>query len=212
MCKLDIIKIKQQLQLESQQIIQFEQIDSTNKFFKLYLKQNNLPKLKLCIAKTQTNGQGSFGKTWVSSNNKNLYLSYRMTIPKAQGDKLNSNLYKLPLLTAKAVKSAIEQSDFLKKNIPIQIKWPNDLLIYGKKIGGILIELIYKKNHTEAIIGIGLNIESPIHQNNIANNIVNKQITQPFTYLNQHSKCTQEINKTDLIIKIIININNICLN
>lgn len=96
----------------------------------------------------QTKGRGQYGNSWDILPNQNLALS----------------LVFQPLLNLNGVLSnyytAILVRDYIAKltDSEVQIKWPNDIILKGKKIGGILLEKI-KKNHEDFfIIGIGLNI------------------------------------------------------
>jgi BirA family transcriptional regulator, biotin operon repressor / biotin---[acetyl-CoA-carboxylase] ligase len=113
------------------------------------------------IARAQTAGKGRSGKTWHSpGTSDNLYLSMLLPIAKPI-----SELSGLSLTFGLAARRAIEsvpqlvQSDVHR----VALKWPNDLQIDGKKIGGILVEIA---SHTAAqtwvVAGIGVNIALPI--------------------------------------------------
>lgn len=103
------------------------------------------------IADGQTNGRGRRGNDWNSSNNGNLYTSYVCSINHAK----ISNIALLPQCVAIKICEAISQN----LNIIANVKWPNDIFINDKKVGGILLETII--NHDEnitCIIGVGMNI------------------------------------------------------
>jgi BirA family biotin operon repressor/biotin-[acetyl-CoA-carboxylase] ligase len=98
-------------------------------------------KLHVIIAFEQTGGRGTFGKQWMSPKNCGLYATFAYKIPN------HFQTSSLSHLSATAACMAIE-------NVHPQIKWPNDILIDGKKIGGVITEI-----HDSCIYaGIGLNI------------------------------------------------------
>ncbi len=121
-------------------IINLESVDSTNEF----LKRENLSPITVVTAKIQTQGKGRRGKRWISHSDKGLYISFLFPVP----EKI-PNIQIISISTATAVAKVLNEfkSEFL-------IKWPNDILIKGKKICGILPELTKEK----LIIGIGINL------------------------------------------------------
>lgn len=146
-----------------------EQLPSTN----TYLLKNSEHDYSLpvfCLAEQQTAGKGRRGRQWHSPFAQNIYCSCRLD--------LNcdvSQLSGLSLVVGLAVVKAIEKFDAQLKP---QLKWPNDILIDGKKCGGILIEVIARKNHTcSVVIGVGLNVN--MQQ-------ADDDIDQPWTTLQQH--------------------------
>jgi BirA family transcriptional regulator, biotin operon repressor / biotin---[acetyl-CoA-carboxylase] ligase len=155
--------------------IHFETIDSTNSYALRELK--NLPNHSVIIADVQTKGRGQFDRLWHSAEKENLYFSLVLK-PEIQPEKIPE----LALLTAEKIVSV------LKKYIPakkITIKLPNDILVEGKKICGILIETKIGKTVEGIIIGIGLNLNLPPE--------IAKKIDQPATGLKQET--TQSIQK-----------------
>ncbi|MGO9013932.1 MAG: biotin--[acetyl-CoA-carboxylase] ligase [Dissulfurispiraceae bacterium] len=102
------------------------------------------------IADSQTEGRGRRGRTWVSPAGKNLYLSIivRPGIPPKDASILT-------LMSAVACTSAIQSLS----SVPVSIKWPNDLMVADKKIGGILTEMKADADSIDyAVIGIGINL------------------------------------------------------
>jgi len=123
-------------------------IDSTNLFLQNY-REKTQEKVCLAIADYQTLGRGRQGRKWVSPIGQNLTFSlgYRFELP------LHS-LSTLSLRAGLAIRDAL-----LTKPFDIKLKWPNDLFLYEKKLGGILIQLFSEAHGiTTAIIGIGLNV------------------------------------------------------
>ncbi len=110
------------------------------------------------IAEEQTAGRGRFGRLWVSPAGKNLYLTLILRPDAAR-------LRALSMVVPLAVCRAVEAVTPLR---PV-IKWPNDVLVGGRKLAGVLIEgessgaeLLY------ALAGIGLNVNDPIDDPKIA--------------------------------------------
>ncbi|GAB4129732.1 MAG: biotin--[acetyl-CoA-carboxylase] ligase [Ignavibacteriales bacterium] len=126
-------------------------IDSTNK----YLMQNkeNMPSGTVLLAEEQTHGRGRKQRFWFSLPEQSLTFSILLKekIPVQKVSLLN-------LATAVAVAQAIENLFQLK----INLKWPNDVLINGKKVAGILLESSTKGEQLEKlVIGIGINVNQP---------------------------------------------------
>lgn len=130
-------------------VFSFDTIDSTNTYARALFEQGITGPL-LVIADEQTRGRGRFDRTWYSGKGKNLTFSllFQPQIP-------HSRLGILPLCIAECVAKAVESL----VNVSIETKWPNDLLIRGKKVCGILMESVLIGQKIEAIIiGIGLNV------------------------------------------------------
>jgi BirA family biotin operon repressor/biotin-[acetyl-CoA-carboxylase] ligase len=130
-------------------IYAFGSIDSTNNCAKAIAGCGGLEGT-IVIAEEQTSGKGRLGRTWVAKPNENLMFSIVLR-PQIPPDALNV----LPLLAAVGVAAAIEKSTGLK----VECKWPNDLLLNGRKFAGILIEGSVKQNTVEyVVVGIGINV------------------------------------------------------
>jgi len=99
------------------------------------------------IAGEQTRGRGRRQRTWLTPAG-NIALSII----------LYPNIKTLPYLIMIASLAAAQSIESVT-GIKTQIKWPNDILINGKKVGGILIENEVKANKVSSIIGIGINVD-----------------------------------------------------
>ncbi|NIO49021.1 MAG: biotin--[acetyl-CoA-carboxylase] ligase [Candidatus Aminicenantes bacterium] len=100
------------------------------------------------ISDEQTKGRGMKGRKWYSARKKGIYLSVILRPP-------HSNISLLPLAAGLAVADAIFDSVGLR----IKLRWPNDLIWGGKKLGGILCETGFSGDRINyAILGIGLNL------------------------------------------------------
>ncbi|MCE7792146.1 biotin--[Salipaludibacillus sp. CUR1] len=102
------------------------------------------------VADEQTGGKGRLGRVWDSEKGSGVWMSL---VLKPQIDFRKAP--QLTLLTAVAVTRAIESVS----GLPLSIKWPNDLLVNGKKLCGILTEMQADPDRVQSvIIGIGLNV------------------------------------------------------
>jgi BirA family biotin operon repressor/biotin-[acetyl-CoA-carboxylase] ligase len=106
------------------------------------------------LAEEQAKGRGRFGRAWVSPAGKNLYLTL---VIRPSVDRLRS----LSMVTPLAVALAVEDSTGLTP----RIKWPNDVLVNGRKLSGILIESEIAGESVEyALVGAGINVNLDIEQ------------------------------------------------
>jgi BirA family biotin operon repressor/biotin-[acetyl-CoA-carboxylase] ligase len=111
-------------------IFAFDTIDSTNSCAKA-VAGCGAEEGTVVIADHQTNGRGRHGRVWQSTPNENLMFSIVLR-PNLPAEGLNL----LPLYVAVAISDAIQSLAGLRP----ECKWPNDLLMNGKKVAGILIE------------------------------------------------------------------------
>ncbi len=114
------------------------------------LGQAGQPEGILVCSEKQTQGKGRLGRSWISKKYKGLYFSLLL-----RPNLLPCKISCITLLSAVAVLKAIKK----EINIPLSIKWPNDILLEGKKIAGILTEVNAEQDRTHfVIVGIGINI------------------------------------------------------
>ena len=104
-----------------------EEVDSTNTWAKANL--DKFGPVGAVYTTSQTAGRGRRGHTWINASGQALYYTVVLKTELAQPESL-------PLFASMAVADALEQ----RYGIRCQIKWPNDLLLNGKKIVGILCE------------------------------------------------------------------------
>lgn len=106
----------------------------------------------LVLAESQTKGRGRMGREWFSPKYKGIYASFILR-PKI----LPNSTPILTLLTAVSACEAIKEA----AGAEAKIKWPNDIIIHNKKLGGILTELNAEMDVTRfVVIGIGLNVNN----------------------------------------------------
>jgi len=125
-------------------------IESTNQYA-WDLIEKNIQDTTIVITKNQTNGKGQRGNKWFSLLNKSLTFSIIIKENKKY-DEL------LPLKTGIAVIEGIKKNT----NIDCTLKWPNDIMINQKKLGGILIE----KKKGNIVIGVGINVNEDLEDIN----------------------------------------------
>ena len=102
----------------------------------------------LVLAGEQTAGRGRMGRSWVSPPGVNLYLTIILRPPLEQ-------LRHLSVIAPLAVCQAIEETTGL---FP-RVRWPNDVIIDGKKVSGVLVESeLVENNVLFALVGIGVNV------------------------------------------------------
>ncbi len=142
-------------------------LDSTNQY--LLRQPSEKPGAQVCLAESQTAGRGRRGKQWISPPCCNLYLSVRQSVP-VPASGLNGLSLGAGLMVIEALTSLLPPGTGLK--------WPNDLYVHNRKLGGILVEIPRAtRNACDVIVGIGLNVLMPDETANI---------DQPWTSLNQH--------------------------
>jgi len=132
-------------------LIELDVVDSTNNYTANLLLKTKLVDRSVIMAHFQTSGRGQRGEVWESEPGKNLLFSLVL-----KADCLDTeNYFLLSKIVAISLNEVIED---LSGKIGF-IKWPNDIYMEGKKIGGILIENQWKGKYIDnAIIGVGLNI------------------------------------------------------
>ena len=131
----------------------FAEIDSTNAYARR-LAEQGATEGEVIIAEAQTRGRGRLGRSWVSPPFVNLYFSVilRPQLPPAHAPQLT-------LMAAVALADTI--ASFIVT--PPTIKWPNDILVGGKKLAGILTESYCDSARIEfVILGIGVNLNYPV--------------------------------------------------
>ncbi len=129
--------------------IVLDTVESTNSYCKALALQG-APDGTVVLAEQQSAGRGRLGRSFQSKGGLGVYLSVLWRIPLPLQD-----LMALPALGAVAACRAVERVCGL---LP-QIKWPNDLVCRGQKLGGILTELVSDGSGGMAVImGIGINV------------------------------------------------------
>ena len=132
-------------------LIKLDAIDSTNDFLKALSAQDELDNFTVVTAENQTKGKGQMGARWESEAGKNLIMS--ILVKEFLYD--NLQVFNLNIIVSLAVMQTLNSL-----HIPdLSIKWPNDIMSYNKKLGGILIENTIKSDsRIVSVVGLGLNV------------------------------------------------------
>ncbi|QEH67619.1 biotin--[acetyl-CoA-carboxylase] ligase [Cellulosilyticum sp. WCF-2] len=148
---LDIQKVKAMTTEKwfNKQLFYLAEVTSTNDWIK---KQGQLGKLEgtLLVADQQTAGRGSHGRSWESPTGTGLWFSFLLRPNLEPG-----------ITTALAPLVAYSLVATLKEDyhLPVAIKWPNDVIINGKKLAGILTEIETDGLHIKYVtVGVGINV------------------------------------------------------
>ena len=132
----------------------YQIIDSTNKEAKSIINNNEATHGMMIITDNQKNGKGRLNNEWFMGPGKGLAMSIiylkTLSIKKAT---------LIPLASGLAIAKTLEDRGFKPK-----LKWPNDIILNNKKVGGILCESEIKKNIINSfIIGVGLNVNETVN-------------------------------------------------
>jgi len=129
----------------------YQELDSTN-LKAQELAAGGVPEGTAVVAEMQTAGRGRRGRSWHSPEGQGIYVTVvlRPALPLHEVSRVSQ-------VAAVAVAETLQE----ELQLPARIKWPNDILINGRKIAGILSEAAIKQNHILYVVtGIGLNINN----------------------------------------------------
>jgi BirA family biotin operon repressor/biotin-[acetyl-CoA-carboxylase] ligase len=154
------------------QVVFRTHVGSTNDLAKT-LADQGAPEGLLVIADEQSAGRGRLGRQWWSPPGHALLTSllFRPASPYGIPDRgqrpnvgptpFHITVQQLAMLCALAAADAVHYLS----GLPVELKWPNDLLVHNRKLAGLLAESIYRGNHLEAvIIGVGINVNTDFAQ------------------------------------------------
>ncbi len=143
-------------------------VGSTNDIARAHIESGRT-EARSILAEAQTAGRGRRGRSWSSPVAANIYVSHVDAIGGGLDDARG-----LSLVAGVAVAEAIDTAT----GVDVQLKWPNDLLVGERKLGGILVELILAgAGNAYGVLGIGINVRVPAH--------VGAAIDQPFIDLTE---------------------------
>jgi BirA family biotin operon repressor/biotin-[acetyl-CoA-carboxylase] ligase len=154
--------LRQQLKgsLFGKRIYHFFKTDSTNRVA-MELGHAGEPEGAVVLAEEQTGGRGRLGRSWHSERAAGIYVTLLLR-PKLAP-------VQAPLLTMMAGLSAYSAVQAVT-GLTVDLKWPNDVLILGKKVGGILTEMYAEPGQIRfVIVGIGLNVNQEKFPGELAN-------------------------------------------
>jgi BirA family transcriptional regulator, biotin operon repressor / biotin---[acetyl-CoA-carboxylase] ligase len=144
----DMLKARLKGSVFGKRIYHYLKTDSTNRVA-MELGYNDEPEGTVVLAEEQTAGRGRVGRVWHSERGTGIYVTLLLKpkIPPVQA----------PLLTMMAGLSA-RTAIQAQTGLIVDLKWPNDLILGGKKLGGILTEMYAEPSQVRfVIVGIGIN-------------------------------------------------------
>jgi BirA family biotin operon repressor/biotin-[acetyl-CoA-carboxylase] ligase len=167
----------------AKRIHHFFKVDSTN-LVALRLGHDGEPHGALVIAEEQVAGRGQAGRAWHSEKSSGIYVTalLRPEIPPMQAPLIT-------LMTGLAVHAAIAEQTGLRADI----RWPNDVLVNGKKVCGILTEMHAEPGRVHfVVVGIGLNVN---------NESLPKELAGVATSL--RVECGRDVSRIELLAKLL---------
>lgn len=129
-------------------LIVFKEIGSTNAELVSRASRGDVDGV-VYLAERQTAGRGRRGREWLSPFARNIALSVGIAI-----DRPAARLGGLSLAIGLAVIDAVTRC----VRCELGLKWPNDVLLNGRKLGGILVEVVDGRSPVSVVIGVGLNV------------------------------------------------------
>lgn len=159
--------------------LHFKELDSTQLEARRVVQELDPQSLTLVTCDNQLSGKGTFDKRWHCLSSKNFHGTF-VFVTQAH----LSQLCYLPQLLSLATLAC-----FKNLYIGMHLKAPNDLMILGKKVGGILTETLEFQNRRWVLMGLGLNFE--------IDDGLKTFIDQPFTYFSAHT--TKALSKEDFL-------------
>ncbi len=143
----------------------FPEIGSTNIRAKQEAEEG-APEGTLIVSDHQTAGRGRRGRAWESPAGCNVYFSL-MLRPKLDPDRAPMMTLLMALAVAQALKELGPEGDDPEK--AVLIKWPNDIVIGGRKVCGILTEMSVEQAYIQyVVIGVGINVRKQVFAPEIA--------------------------------------------
>lgn len=152
-------KILQKMDTEKlgQNVIYLDETDSTNEYVKKIAPDS--PEGTLVVADCQKSGKGRLGRNWSSPHGEAVFMSFLL-----KEHLIPENASMITIVAAIAVQKALSSLA-----ADVKIKWPNDIVLNGRKVCGILTEM--KSSGLESqyvVVGIGINVNNQSFPENIA--------------------------------------------
>ena len=142
-------------QFVGNQIIKLNSVDSTNNYTAKLVNETNISFGTVIMADFQTRGKGQRSSYWKSEKGLNLLISIYFD----SSFLIFENVFYLSKAIALAIRECVEKII----GTQVLIKWPNDILVNGSKISGVLIENQWKNEKLmSSIIGVGLNVNQVV--------------------------------------------------
>lgn len=139
----------------------------------------------------QTAGRGQRGSIWTSVPNQSLSLTVAVFV--------DENLERDWVLTNKIISTCICETIEEKVNAQVHLKWPNDVFVSDKKMGGMLMQIHQDSSGKWLLVGIGLNVGS-----------VPESVIDVATYLNAHT--AEEVSVSEMVQLLVVRIKSLVIN
>lgn len=167
----------------SGRILEYNTLPSTNTF--ILDKLEEFKNMDVVWTRHQTCGRGRYGRNWITPKNTALTFSILLKINNQKKNssphELLQKSFSLPQVIAYSMSKVFHQFGMITT-----LKWPNDILYQGKKLGGILAESKWKNGEFFLVIGIGINLH--LKKDQI------KSINQKITALSNHLEVSNKWN------------------
>ena len=150
-----------------QELLFFNEIDSTNDELKRRAAKGAKEGL-IAVADIQTRGKGRRGREWTTPEGVNIAMSYLLR-PKLQPDTAPMMTLIMAMAAAKGIRDL--------SSLETRIKWPNDIVVNGKKLVGILTEMTAEPDYIhEVIVGTGINVNTEVFPDEIKDTATSMRI------------------------------------
>ncbi len=169
--------------MENREIIYYEQLDSTNtKVHELALE--GAKHGTVVVTDCQTAGKGRRGRSWASPAEDNIYMSFLL-----RPEFATEQAPMVTLVMAYSVAKVLQKKGFTS----LQIKWPNDLVLSGKKCCGILTEMYLKETQIDhVVVGVGINVNTLQFPTELEDKATSLRL-----------ECGKQLEKRDIIVDIV---------
>jgi BirA family biotin operon repressor/biotin-[acetyl-CoA-carboxylase] ligase len=170
---IEVFDLKLSTEFIGRNFIYAEEVSSTNSFL-LDKNSNYNQNGTVVLAEKQSSGRGRLDRTWYSQRDQNLTFSILLKGNKKINNKINLVNFAATLAIATSIENLFQ--------LRTELKWPNDILISGKKVSGILIESTSSGSKIDRIvIGMGINVNQTIFQGkfNIEPTSIRNEINDP---------------------------------
>ena len=149
-------------------VVYYPETDSTNIRIR-HLGDEGAPHGTVAFADRQTAGRGRRGRTWESPGGSCIYMSILLRPDLAPE--------KAPMLTL-VMACGVAEGIMDCADVKVQIKWPNDIIVSGKKLAGILTEMVDYINHVTVGVGINVNVQNFPEEIQTATSLLSETGTQ----------------------------------
>jgi BirA family biotin operon repressor/biotin-[acetyl-CoA-carboxylase] ligase len=149
-------------------VLCFQEVDSTNDVARDAARQKHADGLAV-LAESQRKGRGRLGRRWISPPGASILMSVLLI---DRGQRLAHEA--VTIAAGLAVAEAVDEL----ADLSCQVKWPNDVLVDGRKVAGVLVELSSLRGGRAVVVGIGVNVRASPPASRLA---------APATHLDEHS-------------------------